>query len=112
MSSQIGSSPNKSYDPPPTTRIDGPEPPTVDSERAWARNRLERKRKFYGDVVAYVVINLALIVVWAVSGSGSFWPGWVLGGWGVLLLLDGWAVYFRQPITEADIDREVQRHRR
>lgn len=81
------------------------------AERQWARRRLERKRKFYGDVVAYVVINAALIVVWAVSGFGYFWPGWVAGGWGVLLLLDAWGLYYRRPITEQDIDRELQHHR-
>lgn len=85
-----------------------PEPPTPDAERAAARNRLERKRKFYGDVVAYVAINGFLVVVWAVAGFGYFWPGWVMGGWGVLLLLDAWSLYYRRPITEADIDRELQ----
>jgi hypothetical protein len=79
-------------------------------ERERARRQLERKRKFYGDVVAYVVINAFLIVVWAVSGFGYFWPGWVAGGWGVLLLLDAWGLYYRRPITEADIDRELHRH--
>lgn len=90
-----------------------PEEPTPSgtSERDWARRRLERKRKFYGDIVAYVVINAFLVVVWAVSGFGDFWPGWVLGGWGVLLLLDAWGLYYRGPITEADIDRELQQHR-
>jgi protein-S-isoprenylcysteine O-methyltransferase Ste14 len=82
-----------------------------DSARAWARGRLERKRKFYGDLVAYIVINGFLIVVWAVSGFGYFWPGWVIGGWGVLLVLDAWSLYYRRPITEADIDRELQHHR-
>lgn len=81
----------------------------VSSERAEARRRLERKRKFYGDIVAYIAINAFLVVTWAVSGFGYFWPGWVIGGWGVLLLLDAWALYARRPITEADIDRELHR---
>jgi hypothetical protein len=87
-----------------------PEQPAAQApsaEREVARRRLERKRKFYGDVAAYLVINAFLVVVWAVGGSGYFWPGWVLGGWGVLLILDAWGLYVRQPITEADIDREL-----
>ena len=64
-----------------------------------------------GDVVAYVVINLFLIGIWAVAGAGYFWPGWVLAGWGVLLLLDAWNAYFRRPITEQEIDEEMG-HRR
>ena len=71
---------------------------------------MERKQR-RGDFAAYVVINLFLIGVWAVTGFGYFWPGWVLAGWGVLLALDAWNVYFRRPLTEEDIEREL-RHQR
>ena len=95
-----------------TTAGPGPsESPWTAAEREWARKRIERKRKLYGDFVAYVVINLFLIGVWAVAGFGYFWPGWVLAGWGVLLVLDVWSVYYRKPLTEHDIDQEL-RHRR
>ena len=81
------------------------------SEREWARKRLEKKNKLRGDVGAYVVINAVLIGIWALTGFGYFWPGWVLGIWGVLLLLDIWGLYFRRPITAEDIDRELQAQR-
>ena len=77
-------------------------------ERADARRRLERKRKLVGDIVAYVVVNAFLVGVWAVTGMGYFWPGWVLAGWGVALLLDAWNALYRRPITESDIDRELR----
>jgi len=83
------------------------EPP----ERALARRHVEKKRKLRSDVVAYVVINTFLIGVWYFGDRGSFWPGWVLGGWGVVLLLNAWDVLVRRPVTETDIDREVQRFR-
>jgi len=89
----------------PTAEPSGSTSPEYQS----ARKRVERKRKFVGDVVAYVVINAFLIVIWAVNGSGYFWPGWVLAGWGVLLVLDAWNVYYRRPITQADIDKELRR---
>lgn len=76
-----------------------------------ARRRLERQRKFRSDLVAYVVINAFLVVAWAVAGAGSFWPGWVLGGWGVLLILDGWNAFYRQPVTDADVEEELRRRR-
>lgn len=81
------------------------------TERDWARKRIERKRKLRGDFVAYVVINAFLVGVWAATGFGYFWPGWVLAGWGVLLLLDAWSVYYRKPLTEEDIDRELRNRR-
>ena len=81
------------------------------TRREQARKRVEKKHKFRGDVVAYVIINVFLIGIWVVSGAGYFWPGWVLAGWGVLLLLDAWNLYFRRPITEAEIDEEMRRRR-
>jgi 2TM domain len=59
-------------------------------------------------VVAYIVINAFLIGIWAFDGGGSFWPGWVLAGWGVMLVLDAWNVHFRRPVSESDIDREMR----
>ena len=59
-------------------------------------------------MVAYAVINMFLIGVGAVTGSGYLWPGWVLAGWGVLLLLDAWNVLRRRPITDEDLDRELR----
>jgi 2TM domain len=76
-----------------------------------ARRRVERRRKFHADLVAYALINAFLIVVWAVSGFGYFWPGWVLGGWGVLLLLDAWNTFHRRPVTESDVEEELHRSR-
>jgi hypothetical protein len=78
------------------------------SEYEQARTRALRKRKFRGDLVAYVVINVFLVGIWAFSGAGYFWPGWVLAGWGVLLILDGWET-FRRGVTEADIQRELHK---
>jgi hypothetical protein len=84
-------------------------PPGADRERDLARRRVERKSKLRADLVAYVVINAFLVGIWAVSGLGYFWPGWVLAGWGVLLLLDAWDAYVRRPVTEADVERELNR---
>ena len=59
--------------------------------------------------MAYVVINAFLVGIWAVAGSGYFWPGWVLAGWGVLLLLDTWDAYLRHDVTDADVQREMNK---
>jgi hypothetical protein len=91
--------------PGPTDR----QPEDVQVERERARKQVERKHKLRADVVAYVVINLFLIGTWAVTGFGYFWPGWVLAGWGMLLVLDAWNAYFRRPVTEEEIDREIAR---
>lgn len=86
-------------------------PPTEMTERERARARVEKKHKLRGDFVAYVVINLGLVAAWAFTGSGAFWPGWVLGVWGVFLLLDVWSVYFGRPVTEQEVDEELLKRR-
>ena len=80
-------------------------------EYEQARKRAQRKHKFRGDVAAFVVVNAFLIGVWAATGFGYFWPGWILGGWGVFLVLDAWNIFYRRPVTEADIERELRNQR-
>lgn len=79
------------------------------TERDRARASVERKHKLRADLVAYLVINAALVAAWALTGFGDFWPGWVLGIWGVFLVLDAWNVYYRRPVTEDEVDEELRR---
>jgi hypothetical protein len=52
------------------------------------------------------VVQLALIVIWAATGLGYFWPGWAIFGWGVLLALHASMVIVRAPISESLVARE------
>lgn len=80
------------------------------SAREAVRRRLERRRKLGADVVTYVVVNVFLVVVWLLTDRGYFWPGWVMAGWAVFLLLGAWDVYGRRPVTEADVDAALRKH--
>jgi hypothetical protein len=79
-------------------------------EREQARQRLVKRRNLVNALVAYAVFNAFFVGVWAMTGGGYFWPGWILGGWGAGMVLAIWD-YFRRPITEADVDRELRRQR-
>ena len=81
-------------------------------ERAAAIKRINARRDFFKHITVYAVVNAGLIVIWLVTGAGYFWPGWVLGGWGIGLVLHGWDLYGRRPISEAEIQREMERGRR
>ena len=81
------------------------------SDRELARKRVQERRDFGSHLVSYVVINAFFIGVWAFTGGGYFWPAWVLAGWGIGLVLHAWNIFFRRPITEADIDEELDRIR-
>lgn len=80
-------------------------------EWAQARKRVNDRRDFGSHVVAYVVVNAFLTLVWAVTSAGYFWPAWVLGGWGIGLVLHGWELFVRRPVTDADVQAELQRKR-
>jgi len=79
------------------------------TEREEARRRLEKQRDFRGHLVVYLVVNAAVWAIWAFTGAGYPWPAWMTGAWGIGLLLNAWDVYFRRPITERDVEREIER---
>lgn len=81
------------------------------SEYQRARVRAEKKRKFRSDLATYVLVNAFLVGIWAVSGFGYFWPGWVMAGWGLIMILTAWDLFFRHDVTEEDIQREMRRGR-
>jgi hypothetical protein len=78
------------------------------TDREEARRRVVKRRNLVNGLVAYVVINAFLVGVWATTGRGYFWPGWILGCWGAGMVLGVWD-YYRRPITEAAVDRELRR---
>jgi fatty acid desaturase len=80
-----------------------------DSARQEARKRIAARRDFFNHLFAYLVINGLVVAIWAFTGQGYFWPAWLMGAWGVGLLFHARDVFWRRPITEADIDRELGR---
>jgi len=79
--------------------------------RKQAERNVRKRRELGAHIVAYVVVNAALVGIWALGGRGYFWPAWVMLGWGIGLVLNIWDVYFRRPVTEHDIQREIDRLR-
>ena len=78
-------------------------------ERAIAR--LKRKRDFGAHLFVYLVVNGFLIGIWAFTGAGFFWPVFPLFGWGIGLVLNAWDVYWRRPVSEYQVRREMERMR-
>jgi Domain of unknown function (DUF1707)/2TM domain len=66
-----------------------PPPTATEQERAPGAAR----RAFYRALFAYVVINLFLIGIWAFSGRGTFWPIWVVLGWGLAMAFYAFRVF-------------------
>ena len=84
-----------------------------DSEE-WsdARKRVTARHDFSAHLVTYIVVNSFFVLIWAVTGAGYFWPIWVLGGWGIGLVLHAWDVFLRRPVTDEDVEAELHRYHR
>jgi hypothetical protein len=80
-------------------------------EREQALRQVKKRRDFQNHLASFVVINVAVWLIWAVTGSGYPWPAWMTGGWAIGLVLNAWDVYLHPPITEADVERELKRLR-
>ena len=76
-----------------------------------ARKRVTERREFGSHLVAYCVVNGAFILIWAVTGGGYFWPAWVLGLWGIGLVLHAWETFVRRPVSDDDVEAELRRQR-
>jgi hypothetical protein len=93
-------------------------PDDADALRELALLRLKKRRDFKTHVAVYVLVNGVIWGIWLVialsSGGGNWWPWPIFPtlGWGIGVALNGWDVYVRRPITEAEVEDEVRRLRR
>jgi hypothetical protein len=92
-------------------RTRGPEVIPVDEteRRAEAMKRVRRKRDFQRQAVTLAAVSVLLIVIWAATGQGYFWPAFPIAAFALALATQAWHVYGERPITEEDIQREMQR---
>ncbi len=81
----------------------------AENGREAALKRLKDKRDFKNHAATYLIVNALLVVIWAVSGQGYFWPIWPILGWGIGLALNAWTAYFQRSISEDDIRREMEK---
>ncbi len=80
-----------------------------DDLRTLARKRLKATSDFKNFLLVLLGVSVILIVVWVVSGTDSFWPGWAIGGMGIAAFFMAIDVYGpgRSIVTEDAVDAEV-----
>lgn len=89
---------------------DHPNPVLEEDLRATARRRLVARRGLAQHLLAYTTVNLALVVVWAMTGASFFWPVFPILGWGIGVAFHVWDVYAPEP-TEHQVEAEMERLR-
>lgn len=102
--------------------------------RQEAIKQIERRRHFWTNTVTWFIILIVAAVIWVISeynnadgwptkgfsessGTPHVWNYWIIYpfiAWVLFTALGAWNVYGRRPISESDIEQEMQRqaHRR
>jgi hypothetical protein len=82
---------------------------TIDdtTDRELALKRLKKRHDFHGHLFAYTLINGFLVLIWALTGHGFFWPMFPILGWGIGVFFNAWDVYRTDTYSEEQIQREI-----
>jgi hypothetical protein len=86
-------------------------PDVEDELRRQAVQRLRAKAAFRKHLMAYLSVNTFLVVTWAFTGTGLFWPIFPIIGWGIGVAVNAWEAYGPYEVTEERIRREMDRMR-
>jgi len=81
--------------------------------RRRVRKRLKARREFVGNLTSYILVNGGLLMLWAFTGAGFFWPIFPIFFWGIGVFMQGYG-YYSQFGPGADrhseiIEQEVRR---
>ena len=78
-----------------------------------ARHRIKQKKDFYGNLIAWAIVNIILIIVWALTSRGYPWFLWPLCVWGVFVLAQYARVFVFKPMSDKNaIEKEAEKIRR
>ena len=67
-----------------------------------ARQRVAELRRFYTHLIVFVLVMLLLFVIDMLTSPGVLWFQWPLLGWGLAVLIHGFAVFSRRQFFGAD----------
>jgi hypothetical protein len=84
---------------------------TPDALREQALQRLKKRRDFKAHLFVYALVNTVIWGIWFVVAANSHswwpWPVFLTLFWGIGVVMNAWDVYLRKPITEEELQREV-----
>jgi len=71
-----------------------------------ARKRVEEIKGFYGNLIAYIVVNIGLLVLNLVTSPGYLWVFWPLSWWGIGVVFHGLIVFNYMPFFQQRLGGE------
>lgn len=87
-------------------------PKTTEGRRELAIKRIKAKNDFKIHLFVYFAVNAMLVLIWAFTSAGKppgfFWPIFVIAGWGIGVVINGYVAYRSNVYTEDQIQREMK----
>ena len=79
--------------------------------REQAIRQWRKRRDFRIHLTLFVMVNTFLVIIWAMSGVGFFWPIFLIVGWGIGVVANAYDAYSSDVPTENEIQRQMDRLR-
>ena len=67
-----------------------------------AKKRVEEIKGFYGNLTAYIVVNIGLLAINLLTSPDHLWFYWPMIGWGIGVAIHGMKVYNYMPFLGKD----------
>ena len=79
-----------------------------------AKKRVKAKKDFYGNLAAWAIVNILLVIVWVLTDvTGYMWFLWPLCIWGFFILVHFVQTFVFKPKSDKGaIEKEAEKMRR
>ncbi|HEX9151400.1 MAG TPA: 2TM domain-containing protein [Flavobacterium sp.] len=67
-----------------------------------AKKKVEEIKGFYGNLVAYIVVNIGLVAINLLTSPEHLWFYWPMLGWGIGVVFHGMKVFNYMPFIGKD----------
>ena len=75
----------------------------TDEERYYkAKKRVEEIKGFYGNLTAYIFVNLGFLIINLLTSPNHLWFYWPMLGWGIGVVIHGMKVFNYLPFMDKD----------
>jgi hypothetical protein len=92
--------------------ISEPTPEDEQRLRERAERRVKSQLDFRTHLLMYVMVNLVLVVIWAMTSGTFFWPIFPIVGWGIGIAAHAWDAFGPVDVVSEDrVRREMERMR-
>lgn len=75
----------------------------TEEERYYkAKKRVEEIKGFYGNLTAYIFVNIGFLVINLLTSPNHLWFYWPMLGWGIGVVIHGMKVFNYLPFMDKD----------